>query len=1007
MENFYGKTIRLILNSMLEETPTAAELNWGLFEKDIIQPHRIRFSAFCTIREDYFVSSDSKQVFFWTPKEILYKLPINAVALVYVPEIDHVIAYVKGSPYLHYIWMHDHPADNVHPTKFSNRVVTTLFFFEKSRILVGAGQGLLFTKLTFPKINLKGCSPGNIEMNKVNELFLDDIFSLVDAPLFIQSQEMIVVPRNTSLMLLTPEGKTIRQMDNVTKAKITSLTYYDLKIVVGDEQGNILIIDTKSNYSRRRINIGATHILYASLFDNHFMVTVSLNHQINLYSLISEQVISSFELKGEPYTCRQSGNLLLLFQPMTIFCYEVNICTKYLAGISSNASSLARSPYEKCIDCLTGDDNLIKVKNKSTLDSVRLDNVIHLFYGENCINVLTSDMEFFSVVKRNIVPFRTLSSYVFESAFHINSNLDGALLDTGHLLLYDSQKKSVISSHYIGKYKFICGAGHLNLAILSCEDKLIGFDTKNGKITNEIDGTMYVVMKVVANTLIAGCSNGCIETRDLPSLDFRVNSQQHNAHHTDNGSTITTRHYKDALFCVKTIDYLESKNMILSMSQNGEIFIWTIDLWPVIHINMDFGVTAACFYNNSGTVLISAFNSLFTIGAKYIFGKNCYDEEDEGEESKIKREKRKLIKPPIERKASAYRYEPPENQKFVFIKERDDEEEEPYEIPSQFKIFDEFEKIDPGPFQDLVVDEEFIPKKHFVVNKRPPPTFTLQGIKIVARPDIEDVIKESENKKKQPQEPKKVTVRPPPIPPPKKKSSCRTKKTSKSVSKAETKPSELLYPPKSESNKMNLNQSTSARRKKKPGYNPFRSMIMQKETDGKFFSLDNDEEMPTIQFDEPEEPEPLDYEIGNNSFVVKLPDEFSLPKKRTSTYHEIVPRPFSFESRPPRKYEIHTDDHDEDKKKEEEEEERCSTYWKNINAKFIEPKFDEGHIGEVTMEEFNESLKRHTIIITQKPKKAPKKLFSQSLKPKMTFKDSIAQNSLRRVRVRKCSNNYE
>lgn len=130
----------------------------------------------------------------------------------------------------------------------------------------------------------------------------------------------------------------------------------------------------------------------------------------------------------------------------------------------------------------------------------------------------------------------------------------------------------------------------------------IGIATQ--KVVNSIKNCISAALFLLDEDLIiCGGGNGTVKIRSLLTLTMIRNDQTHNTFHTDRGhrypldsSYSGTKALYAIPFAVKSFDYCTMRDCFLSVSVGGEIFLWNRSAVPLAHINISFGVAAACFF---------------------------------------------------------------------------------------------------------------------------------------------------------------------------------------------------------------------------------------------------------------------------------------------------------------------------------------------------------------------------------------------------------------------------
>ncbi|OHT03787.1 hypothetical protein TRFO_01455 [Tritrichomonas foetus] len=761
---------------MNEQCAPTRELHWGIKHIADIQPQKRRFAAFTSINENLFASSDGTNVYFWNPNGVTKVIDLPAIALFYIKQNNHIIASIKNSTHFHFIWLHEPYSVIVHPLAFSLKTMTSLFYLPKSETLITAGQGITFSKMIIPRVPEEGACSQLIEFKRYAELYTEEIFTKVTPPLFIEEEDSVAVPIKNSLFVHSYDGTLIGSMKDLTKGNITCLSYFkdNRKIVVGDEFGNVLFVDYGAFYSKTTTNLANnTHLLMASLFDKYFLITVGLDKTLNLINLKNEHCLQTINLKSEIITVRVEQNIVFLFTHLECYLFKVSIFTKFLANTTANALKMERYllPKKPAKIICYQTDSLISTFTAKTGDKIlelrssSLGNEIADYLIENdqvFLRFQKGDYLLFSLNnKKNIITLsnsnntndNTLAIRVPPSVNNVmqiikyandkNGSCLLSITSSGHIYSFSVDNKILISSTYVGCSGIICGiyASDYKVFYISTKKYIIVLDSISLTVKNRIPKECVTTFQIYETYLITGDSNGVIEVWELPTVKLLHRSTDYNAFHSSNGLRKPISEYKslsDIPYAVKYIDYLPSRNIILSVSNTGEIFLFTTNCFPYAHLNFSFDVSAACFYDNNGSILMSSFESLFVIDYSYFFEMPAkvlsleVSELDEFNTFEVKKKNhvKSITNDYKPNESSTNRFQQKLNSakdrkkidKYYFDKFKEVETEL---INTNNSLDDEnisqsfgFETNPNEPiFVDLIVEEEIIPKRHFVCSK--------------------------------------------------------------------------------------------------------------------------------------------------------------------------------------------------------------------------------------------------------------------------------------------------
>lgn len=364
------------------------ELQWGVLNDETQLKAFPCIKAFCQIDSETFATSDGRNVTIWTPDSTIATLNLRALSLYYIRRIHHIVAFVQKSVELFFISMRSPYSITKHPFPFSNKVITVMHFFENQSILVTAGQGLMFTKVIIPTIfKTSSPIPEMLKFEKVTEIYQDQLFVSHHSPVFMDSSEVVIVYFETSVKFHLLDGTCIQQFDHFTMAPISCLSFYEHKnmLVVGDQEGHISIItfqckhpfmhgahpETGGLISSYRPEV--CHLLFSQIFEDDFLVTIGLNKQITVFSLVAEKIIQQVRINTiNPQLAYFIEPHFLIFSEKEIISFTIDIFTKHFSSLSADGTFLSRCPSLTTaarLLCITSDSivSLFSPKNAKLL----------------------------------------------------------------------------------------------------------------------------------------------------------------------------------------------------------------------------------------------------------------------------------------------------------------------------------------------------------------------------------------------------------------------------------------------------------------------------------------------------------------------------------------------------------------------------------------------------------------------------------------------------------------
>ena len=784
------------------------ELKWGIFESEYSFPSAPCFKAFCQIDQSTFAHSDGRHVIIWTPTATIAKHNLKAIGLHYIKSMNFIVATVQKKEELFFISLRSPYTVIKNKQLFSNKVITVIHYFEKSKVLVTAGQGLMFTKVKVPKMFNESPNPYKLAFEKITEIYDDMLFVNMNSPVFIDSKEVVAVYSDSSVKFHLLDGTCIQSFENITIAPITCISYYAQKnwLLAGDAEGRVSILHFQSS---RPFSYGAvresgnlidsyrpdiSHLLFAEVFENDFLVTIGLNRQISLFSISAEKTIQIHRTNLIPQTVYFAKPYLMIFSTKEISSFYINLFTQNFAYLSGDCVSIKRCPSSKNaarLLCHTIDSivSVISPKTAKILFGVRalkyqydIQNVVYprdvIYDGISTTNINNQEGIFFRMGPENLlsIEFNPIQNMIYDpqdiftsTTFmdtrylkYNNSNTPNKvpyvsflMIDTnkypscligvcrsGICYIFSAQTFEQMERFELGFGFILCAAFSTvnKKMIFSCLDHLILYDLDQQNIVSDIPHTFYRSLFVISGrTLACGGVNGALEIRSLPDLEVEASSESLEVYHSEHGHrqnlTGKLNNYDivmDVKHSITSIDYCSPRNSLLTFSPNGEIFVWTIDAFPVCHINIDLKPTAACFLNGHGTVLLSAQRTLYTIDWKNIFNEKADVEKNELDDFDLRNENFNMARFTEEKFDRGTRMDTlmkmQQTPKSKFRKVQEDkstassisEANKQLSTVSPFRTIKVFDDTD-HTFEDLIVEEDPLPKRHFFIPKLVPP----------------------------------------------------------------------------------------------------------------------------------------------------------------------------------------------------------------------------------------------------------------------------------------------
>ena len=790
-------------------SPLFDTMAWGMVHEEVGSLHNRPIISHCLIGKDYYATCDGSMISLWKPpNDVVHVEDIQAVALFFIPKLSQVVAYVNNSHQLHFLGS-KHPFQlRIHPFHFSDKSISSFFYFTKTSTLVSAGNGLLFTFVNIPPY-FKDAKPmpETLQFEKLCLLFENVVFDKDNKPYFCEDNGTVVLKVNNEVHILTSNGievQIIRCFEQSDVISSISLLPRDNYLVAGMESGKVMILkfelpnpfvpnappDSCRNLST--FEISNSKIILSELFDRNFLLSVDSQDKITVCCLKKNKILQGIMHPASITVCFFGYNRLIVFSQFNITSYKCMLFLSHFCDVSSDAFDIIRSPSESrsarfvsflknySVLILSAKEGRQIIGFKSSLKAPTIRNICYArdieVDGSNIIKRVVEDIFYcqldhgftafleFDRFDKTLTPSKNDPFYptvpAFETAWIPTTisddsvlNIFVAFLDIGEgqvcgideggtLYIFSSSATKLIASFSMKEEDIICACYSFTskLLIVSAINKLFTFNLKSRTIVSCVNDCMITSLLMIdSSTLFCGCANGFVEVRTFPGLKLKINSQYFNACHTDKGhrtplpkNFLTTRQLYDIPSVVKKLDFCPQRDTVLSLSVGGEIFLWEKNGKPIKRITFPFKTSSACFADGNGSIIISALDLFLKIKWKYLFKKHLLPFPTPLDDFNLKLDffdikHMKKREPPIIKPV-------PKEERDQFM-----------EI-----MFDSAELEE--PFQELIVDFESLPKRHFVQKPKedvaPKDDIIYKPVKLhIPLNNIDDLL-EKENQKK-------------------------------------------------------------------------------------------------------------------------------------------------------------------------------------------------------------------------------------------------------------------
>lgn len=737
-------------------------ISWGVREEIFESPNTENIVSFTEINPQYYALADTHTITFWSTSSITGRIDLRVRCIAYISRIKHIVCYTYGSSQLSFVGTKYPFPIRTHPLHFSNKIIVKMHYFEQSSILVCSGHGIMISRVVVPDFfNFNEPVVETLQFDKVCELYNEIKFTNPAIPLFIKSTEQIVVPVRNSVYIHSSEGKLIKTLSNITVSEITSVSFFDETevLIIGDLSGCVTIMSIDNKNDSVIIEVGKNMIISANLFDRNFLVVSDLSSRINVFNVRKKKIVQEERCTFVPITYHVCGSNLFLISMYKISCFKCAVFTKHYSALESDNVELIRCPSSSRaarILCLSADHRFIMFRPQDgtrlfDFTPISLSNAIQkvkysrdiVFEGPVWKNVAGFDACFFLLDNGNLMTFhfdkvdkQRKPSSVFSSEdpkfkagwiydtiisntkfYRIadmvrietkkHPNTIAVILNNGQTHLLSTKKK--IETHIInsGINNVLTAAFSIEheLLIYSSINRIIAFSVDTEEIVSSSEKTNYTFLLVISkDRIVCGSADGTIDIRSLPKLEVIASS--------GGSRDVISEHPLESHYAIKKIDYCENRKAILSVSNSGELNLWNKNAKKIAVFDFPFEIINACFQDGNGSIIVSMFSTLFTIDCTLIFGKPFFPLPTPLDDYDLRKDDINDIKPIQQMQIAAKKneIEEEEEEHESLIKPRTDRRKSSSVWTSA--TGEEEEKGEKIDFDQLIVEEEIIPKRH-------------------------------------------------------------------------------------------------------------------------------------------------------------------------------------------------------------------------------------------------------------------------------------------------------
>ncbi|EAX93556.1 hypothetical protein TVAG_361110 [Trichomonas vaginalis G3] len=655
-------------------TPLTKELKWGVAKKNQTDTSNKSFISLCEIQNNLCATTDGESIHIWDNLVQKTSIRLKSSVLIFVEKLNQLISFSDEIPYLHFIAVYPPFTTRMHPFEFTQKKISYMVYFEKSSVLLSAGDGIMLTRLKFPD-NFKHSNPVPeiLQFEKIIDLYPNDHFTNIHHPFVSKNREIFFVQQNFTLFIhQVSNGDVIHRINKIPSPFLMFVNYDDAldKIITANHDG--LISEFKFNFKEEEINFDSLEIImqhkysigtpiYVRIYDSYFMIVITKERRIYTISLKTHEILDTDIIIENPIDFIMRKNGIYVLCPMNIFEYRSNFFTTFVKAETGKITNLTRCKSIKNasrIMYLTNNSSLtmISPRSKAELYKVNIQRGMREIIDVKYPRDLFCDGEYL-VSLRNSDDLYIL----FAQGPLLDINLDnasqfGTNKDAGAFILPSKFSPTTVLNIppeirfiyfvHIEKKGFpnsICAITKNGLVCLFTFTNLHFFQQFHLNLV-----AVYSVCFSGSTQKLIVCHQNGLSIVD-PFLQVTVETVKSNIYTqmifvdknkifcgTNNGFVELREYPSLRLLCssmkynaihkrseeILSVDYCAQRNIGMSFVKSGDIFIYDLnDLFPIAHIEFCFELTSCCFLNGHGILLISAFDTIFEISSNLLYSK--------------------------------------------------------------------------------------------------------------------------------------------------------------------------------------------------------------------------------------------------------------------------------------------------------------------------------------------------------------------------------------------------
>jgi hypothetical protein len=438
-------------------------------------------------------------------------------------------------------------------------------------------------------------------------------------------------------------------------------------------KGKVLLEDLKYSF---KYNFGIENLIFGHIFTKEFGVLVSGDEKIALVSLRTKTAIQVQILRFSPWAIRAGENGLYFLKDVGLQKYFCHIFTsesklkpndylilkrcpslpsapRFLCVSADSALTICTAQSGKVITTVAGHGPISIAHVLYTRDTVHdgehiiatgktdgcyillsngaivelsLDSISR-FGGRNGVSALLDTNDGCQVEKFPSRVFAAPAQIRFVVFVRVQSPHNPAELcgisENGVICLIQTESSAPVKISNLPDSNVLTAlfSNTFRLLIVSCVGHLFTYDLSAQQAQAAAVNVAYTTIEFVSDRICAcGGSNGVFDLREFPSLLLLASSSPFAAAEKPDLSLDPAAFFTMPR-AITFLDYCITREIVLCATRHGAITLYTLKAIPIVHIELGFSLSAVCFMNGKGTLLLSFLGSLYKVKSSELFSK--------------------------------------------------------------------------------------------------------------------------------------------------------------------------------------------------------------------------------------------------------------------------------------------------------------------------------------------------------------------------------------------------